>query len=58
MNRLSEVFEKLKINAEETKDLEVGAVEAIINALQENNGEEISSQISAIKYPFRIKSHF
>lgn len=51
MNRLSELFEKLKLSAEETKGLDVGAVDAIIKALQANNGEEISCQISAIKYP-------
>lgn len=58
MNRLSELFEKLKLSAEETKGLDVGAVDAIIKALQANNGEEISCQISAIKYPFIIKSYY
>ena len=60
MNRLSELFEKLKLSteAEESRGLDMGAVEAIINALQANDGEEISCQISAIEHPFRIKSHF
>ena len=58
MNRLSELFEKLKLSAEETKGLDDGAVEAIISALQANNGEEIFCQISAISYPFIIKSHY
>jgi len=58
MNRLSELFEKLKIGAEESRSLDMGAVEDIINALQANNGKDISCQISAIERPFRIKSHF
>ena len=49
MNHLSELFEKLKLNAEETKILDVGAVEAIIGALQANNGEEICCQTWAIE---------
>ena len=49
MNRLSELFVKLKLSVEETKGLDVGAVEAIISALQANNGEEISCQICMIE---------
>lgn len=48
MNRVSELFEKLKINAEETKGLDVGAVEAIINALQENNEQFDEATIKSI----------
>lgn len=40
MNRLTELFEKLKLRAGETKRLDEGAAENIITALQENNGEE------------------
>jgi len=58
MNRLSEHFEKLKLGAEESRGLDMGAVEAIINALQANNGKDISCQMFAIEHPFRIKSHF
>ena len=58
MNHLSELFEKLKLTAEETKGLDLGAVDGIISVLQANNGEEISCQISAIEYPFIMKSHY
>ena len=51
MNRLSELFVKLKLSVAETKGLDVGAVEAIISSLQANNGEEISCQICAIEWP-------
>lgn len=51
MNRLNELFEKLKLSVEETEVLDVGAVEAIISALQANDGEEIFCQISPIDYP-------
>lgn len=40
MNRLSELFEKLKLSSEDAKGLDEGAAENIITALQENNGEE------------------
>ena len=39
MNCLTELFEELKLSVEETKGIDVGATDAIITALQNNNGE-------------------
>lgn len=48
MNRLSELFVKLKLSVEETKGLDVGAVEAIISALQANNEQFDEATIVSI----------
>jgi len=48
MNRLNELFEKLKLSVEETEVLDVGAVEAIINALQANDEQFDETNIKSI----------
>lgn len=48
MNRLSELFVKLKLGVEETKGLDVEAVEAITSALQANNEQFDEATIVSI----------
>ena len=55
MNRLNELFEKLKLSVEETEVLDVGVVEAIISALQANDGEEISVKFLRSIIPLNIQ---
>ncbi|KAL9957921.1 hypothetical protein ACROYT_G034877 [Oculina patagonica] len=48
MNRLSELFEKLKLSVEETKGFDVGAADTIISALQSNNEPFDEATINSI----------
>ena len=39
MEGLCELFEKLKLDAEQARELDLGAADSIITALQSKNGE-------------------
>lgn len=42
MKELCELFEKLKLDAEQTKEFDLGAADTIISTLQSKEGEAIS----------------
>ena len=42
MKELCELFDKLKLDTEQTKELDLGAADSVISALQSKEGEAIS----------------